>query len=411
MGEMLNLILKTAGDSFLQVTVFVGAALLLFGLIDYKMQGGLIRSIERSKRYQPLIGGFLGVTPGCGGAIFIMPLYIKGSVSFGTVVATLIATAGDSAFVLLTRNPRIYLTISICSYAVAIITGYIVDYFKIGYRDRNLVLSKSKKEMEIEHTNYEAQDATSPYNLKSHDLRHIGHEEGDEVDVILHHRNKVDQTNLSSYFFHRFYGLFWALTAVGLFFGISLLFQITYETAAVLNNMGTHIGIAGTFVCLLLMFLSKKFLKDDSHEEQEHKLYSLRETVIHTGSDTVFVGTWVFFAYLIYEIAVLVIGGENVLTSWMLSAGLTSVILGALIGLIPGCGPQVLFVALYTKGCLPFAALLSNAISQDGDALFPLLAMDKKSAVKATVITTVPALIIGLLSYYIEVKQVPGWLG
>ncbi len=50
---------------------------------------------------------------------------------------------------------------------------------------------------------------------------------------------------------------------------------------------------------------------------------------------------------------------------------------------------------------IPFAALLTNAISQDGDALFPLLAIDKKSSLIATIITTIPALIVGLIWYWI----------
>ncbi len=56
-----------------------------------------------------------------------------------------------------------------------------------------------------------------------------------------------------------------------------------------------------------------------------------------------------------------------------------AVIIGVLIGIIPGCGPQIIFVTLYTRGLVPFSALLANAISQDGDALFPpLIAIDKK---------------------------------
>jgi uncharacterized membrane protein len=58
---------------------------------------------------------------------------------------------------------------------------------------------------------------------------------------------------------------------------------------------------------------------------------------------------------------------------------------------------------MYTKGMLPFAALLANAISQDGDALFPLLILDRKSSLWATVITTVPALLFGVLYYYMEI--------
>ncbi|NLL47987.1 MAG: hypothetical protein GX249_05330, partial [Firmicutes bacterium] len=48
--------------------------------------------------------------------------------------------------------------------------------------------------------------------------------------------------------------------------------------------------------------------------------------------------------------------------------------------------------------------LLANALSQDGDALFPLIAIDKRSAVSATIINTIPALIVGLIAYWIEVS-------
>jgi hypothetical protein len=44
----------------------------------------------------------------------------------------------------------------------------------------------------------------------------------------------------------------------------------------------------------------------------------------------------------------------------------------------------------------PFSALTANAISQDGDALFPLIAIDKKAAVIASIYTTIPALVVGI---------------
>ena len=87
----------------------------------------------------------------------------------------------------------------------------------------------------------------------------------------------------------------------------------------------------------------------------------------------------------------------------MTSAGLASVILGVLLGIIPGCGPQVIFVSLYLKGMFPFAALLANTLSQDGDALFPLIAMHPRSAFWASVLNTIPAIIVGLLVYWIEI--------
>ena len=93
--DLLQIVFKSAGESFIQVTVFVGAVLLLFGYINFKQQGAFVDRIEKSKKYQPLIGAF-SMTPGCGGAIFVMPLRERYR-QFWNRGGYLIATTGDSA--------------------------------------------------------------------------------------------------------------------------------------------------------------------------------------------------------------------------------------------------------------------------------------------------------------------------
>lgn len=44
---------------------------------------------------------------------------------------------------------------------------------------------------------------------------------------------------------------------------------------------------------------------------------------------------------------------------------------------------------------MPLSAQLGNAISNDGDALFPALAVARAAAVRATIYSAVPALIVG----------------
>jgi photosystem II stability/assembly factor-like uncharacterized protein len=71
-----------------------------------------------------------------------------------------------------------------------------------------------------------------------------------------------------------------------------------------------------------------------------------------------------------YEMVVLSAGGgnymlgEQAVESLLLAAGIASVFV------IPGGGPQIIFVSLFAQDLVPFSALLANAISQDGDALF-----------------------------------------
>ncbi|HZJ58039.1 MAG TPA: putative manganese transporter [Clostridia bacterium] len=404
--DLLQIILKSAGDSFIQVTVFVGAVLLLFGYINFRQQGAFVERIEKSKRYQPLIGAFLGMTPGCGGAIFVMPLYVKGTVSFGTVVATLIATAGDSAFVTLTKAPKDFVIVTSISFVVGAITGYIIDHYNIGDWVRKRSRRLSKIDVEREHKHAEAMMdelyCDNPNACRSNTLRHIGHEEGDEVDLALHHSKPLDVTSLGYRVTHGAYVVFWIILAAGFILGILDLAMVDINALPGLPNLGLIIGLLGTIATVLYMIFSKKFIKATSHEEVEHKLFSLKETFIHNAEETAFVGTWVFAAYLAYELGVFAIGGEHVIEAALTSTGLTAVLIGAAVGLIPGCGPQIIFVSLYLKGMFPFAALLANAISQDGDALFALIALDPKSAFWSTVYNTIPALIVGILAYYIQ---------
>ena len=78
-------------------------------------------------------------------------------------------------------------------------------------------------------------------------------------------------------------------------------------------------------------------------------------------------------------------------------SGAGAVLVAATIGLIPGCGPQIIAITAYVEGIISFPALVANAISQDGDALFPLLVRHKVASIWATIHTTLPAIIVGLV--------------
>ena len=110
MNPAIDIVLTAMRDAFLAVTVFVAAMVLLFSWLQYLTAGRFVDWIRSSRRWQPLIGAMMGLTPGCGGAIIMMPMYARGYVTYGTVLATLIATLGDSAFVLLgatIQDPRL----------------------------------------------------------------------------------------------------------------------------------------------------------------------------------------------------------------------------------------------------------------------------------------------------------------
>ena len=70
-------------------------------------------------------------------------------------------------------------------------------------------------------------------------------------------------------------------------------------------------------------------------------------------------------------------------------------------GFLPGCGPQVVVATFYLNGYIPLSAELGNAISNDGDALFPAIALAPKAAILATLYSAIPALVVAYGYFYL----------
>ena len=122
------------------------------------------------------------------------------------------------------------------------------------------------------------------------------------------------------------------------------------------------------------------------------------------AEETSFISVWVIGAYLAYEYTVAFSGLDLALLFGVVAPILP--VAAILIGLIPGCGPQVLVTTLFTNGLIPFSALIGNAISNDGDALFPAIALNPRAAVMATLYSTVPAIIVAYGFYFLA----PGFM-
>lgn len=393
--NLINTIYDTASAAFIQVGTFVAVTLFLFGFINYRFNGKLVEKLEDSKKIQVVVGAVLGLTPGCGGAIMIVPLYLLGKVSFGTLVATFIATMGDASFILLTQAPDIFVYVSLISFVVAIASGYTIDYFGIGKR----LVGHPEDKVEAVHTKYE--DIPTEFELNEDNSKlnfhHIGHLEGDFIDIALHHEH--DHKGFLHHFRHSIgYRLFWFFALFAFPLGIMNLMMVDIDSALPVKNLSL-IGFLGTAVSIIYTIISKKIVADDNHAETESKMNSLKETIIHNAEETAFVVTWVFVALLVYEIGLHLMGGEAVLENFVKGNGYIAVLIAVLIGLIPGCGPQIVLATLFVQGTIPFSALIANAICNDGDALFPVIAIDRKSAFQVTVYNLIPALLVGTAFY------------
>ena len=389
-SEVLEVIVISMRDAFLAVTVFVAAMVLLFSWLQYITAGKFVDVIRANTRWQPVIGALMGITPGCGGAIVMMPMYARGYVTYGTVIATLIATLGDAAFVLIgaavTDSSFIapVIAVHVISFIVGIFWGYLVD-------DMNITPSNPLGKF-------------GP-TFEDNNLSRNTHESKNEVSrEVFDDLGREDENGWGYFLLHQGYTIWWVVTALGLIFAVLLLVWTAQDAEFVLeidyNPLTLHgfitwIGLIGSSLSVILYVSQRNWIGDDTEASIGDKLYSMRETMIHSASETAFVTFWVMSAYLIFEFSMLFSGmTEADLARY--GDGFIAVIIASIIGLIPGCGPQIIAITAYTKDVISFPALAANAISQDGDALFPLLVRHRAASLWATVHTTIPALLVGI---------------
>ncbi|WP_224269531.1 putative manganese transporter [Haloprofundus salinisoli] len=383
-AELLDIFLASVRDGFVQVSAFVAVTVLAFSYVQYRTNGQLIARLESEEKYQPLVGALMGLTPGCGGAIVMMPLYVRGSVSFGTVVATLIATAGDSAFVILVLAPEAALYAYGLAFASAVVFGYGIDRFGMGVDRIDRAVAR------VGRTVTDGGVAAPAVGSQVH---HYEDQQGCEVDGPVRDApmlRRVSQAALA---------VWWVAAVGGLVAGVLYLLRGAPEVPIVADatfaGAFTVFGLVGTTLSFYLYFVGRRYVGHGHVGRARDTFGNVYETLTHAAMETSFVTVWVIGAYLLYEYGILLTGVD--LQVFAAAAGVLAPVGAALVGLIPGCGPQILLATAYAEGAIPFSALTANAISQDGDALFPLLAIDKKAAVVASIYTTIPALVVGIV--------------
>ncbi|WP_126664130.1 putative manganese transporter [Haloterrigena salifodinae] len=387
MNELLTVLLESLRDGYVQVSAFVAVTVLAFGLIQYRTDGAALAAIEDNERLQVLFGGILGLTPGCGGAIVVMPLYVRGTVSFGTVVATLGATAGDSAFVILALAPEAALYAYAIAFAASVATGYLVDSVGLGVTRVDNAVAKLSPAMADGGTVVNGGVGPNP-----------AHDYGGPSPACAHDAGPDRHSRVLTPLSHLAHVLWWIAAVAGLVLGSLYLLrggpEVPLTAGLGFDGLFTVVGIIGAVLSLYLYAVGRHYVGEGEIARARDSFGSVYDTLTHAAMETSFVTVWVLVAFLIYEYAVLLTGID--VTTVASAAGVLAPIGGAVVGLIPGCGPQILLASVYAEGGLPFSALTANAIAQDGDALFPLLAVDAKAAIVATIYNFLPAVVVGV---------------
>jgi hypothetical protein len=350
-------LVDASAAAFLEVGVFVAVLLALFGRVQHRSGDAVSTWLVRHRRLGPLVGAGLGVLPGCGGAIVVVPIYLRGTVSFGTVAATLVATMGDASFVLLATRPATAIAVHVTLLVAGLVTGLAVDALGVAPAPAATVLR------------------LAPDRL----VRPDGAASGPGAGVVLRGAGL----------------LFWVLVVLGGALGAGRLVGVAAGAAATGTADGTAgassavlVGVAGLLACVALVVVGRgqgAALGCTATAPPGALLLSVaRESAV--------VVCWVAAAFVAVEAVVAATGVD---LARLPVLGLVGVLVGAGLGLVPGCGPQLVLTGLYVQGLVPLPMLLANALSQDGDALLPLLVLDRRAALLGTGVSTVPGVLVG----------------
>ncbi|CAB1258962.1 hypothetical protein E8A66_08895 [Vibrio cholerae] len=347
---------ETLADSFWAVSTYVAFTLAIYHWVSRWLDGAhaLVSAYHRSRNLQVVIAALLGALPGCGGAIVVTTQFVSGKVGFGALVAVLTATMGDAAFLLLASQPVTGLYVIGIGVVTGCVTGLVINALHRDDFMRPTLTELSNK------LRTSCCSATSAVSFKAINLQ----------------------------------GLFWKyllLPASLVAFASS--FQIDINQVLSLPEMSIEwIGALLAVSSMLLWALTQEIEDYQSTVSEDDKIRT-SHPMQKAAQDTNFVSAWVIIAFLAFELTLHFTGFE-IGANWG-NWGVWMPALGIVIGLLPGCGPQILVTSLYLSGALPFSAQLSNAISNDGDALFPAIALAPKAALMATLYSSIPAAIVG----------------
>ena len=130
------------------ITGMVVMMMMMIESLNISSGGRFFGRLQKSKFGQIVVSALLGWIPGCIGGFASVSLFSHGMISFGALVAMLIATSGDESFVMLTLFPGKALWISMLILVIGILTGVLIDYVgpKLGLKPYAL---KTCDEMQI----------------------------------------------------------------------------------------------------------------------------------------------------------------------------------------------------------------------------------------------------------------------
>ena len=353
--------------------LITGLVLIMMLMIEYfniHSHGKWFRRIQDSKIKQIFLGSLLGLVPGCIGGFATVSLYTHRLLSIGALVAMMISSSGDEAFVIMAMMPKEAVVLFAILFAISIITGLVTDY---------IIFRKPQEDL-------------CPDDFEIHDTDTHSHE---RIPSLMRKESYRAMLKPSKERIAILVGIacFIAAVIMGI---LACGHEHTADCCHVHGHVHSHhhsdatlnilneksINIMFAIISIITLFFTAVA---NEHFIKEH----IWKHVIKRHMVSIFL--WTFGTLLICNIGMQYLDVAH----WINNNMAFVILLAVLVGIIPESGPHLVFVTLFAQGVLPFYVLLVNSIVQDGHSALPLLAESKMSFAKAKLINIAVGLLIG----------------
>jgi len=305
------------------ITIFVMIMMLLIEYLTVQTKGKWSNPFEKNPVLQVLFAAIMGIIPGCLGVYVIVTLYVHRIFNFAALVAAMIATSGDEAFILLGMVPSKALFLFVIMFCISVLSGLILNLTPAG---------KSMLYLPVNHMKIHEHDPDCTCF---------------EPSLIIPQLKKIS--------FERA-----ILLSTGIIFTILLLS----------GDLGPEKWTISKFIFLIVAFTGIFIITTvPDHFLTNH----LWDHVIRKHFMKVLL--WAFGAFLVIHIGLEFLHLED----WLKNNIFIVLLVALVVGIIPESGPHLIFITLYASGSIPFSILLANSIIQDGHGALPLLAESRKS--------------------------------
>ncbi|PLW80458.1 hypothetical protein C0585_02585 [Candidatus Woesearchaeota archaeon] len=118
------------------ITLIILVMMIIVEILVLKYQDKLLNFAKKNRFLGYIMSAFFGIIPGCTGTFIMDSLYMTGLLGFGGIIAVMIATSGDEAFLLfsMAANGEIaWSTIILLTstlFLLGIIGGFVADRFR-----------------------------------------------------------------------------------------------------------------------------------------------------------------------------------------------------------------------------------------------------------------------------------------